>query len=1103
MINKSLRSSRFADEIIFSKNKDTSLLGVYIVAVQGFEYASYSIRATVKREEGEDVSVPIQLTEGQSHFEFIHGKNDHKIFQFKTMMYGNFVSDIRISLTKGLGDFKFYLRNGKVPTTTEYDYKSVDGSDIIMRKTDEKFEPVGIKYILVVPNTKYGTHPKRSRFSIKWSTATSIYMINNDYPVHGTVQVGQYIYFKYHSVTQVKELTVSLTPISGESNLVISTDHTNEIPTIDKNNYHSKKEGKDSIVIDGSTLFENNPNCNPSHATMVGGNPCEIYIGVYCGDSSHTIGAISNDSCSFSLKVYEEFGLQHLLFDGTPQKDHVKQGQLMTYFMPIETEKDYLYIAGNAEVGDINIYASFVDQSEKSDDLLNPTKDEHIKKSKAISHSQLIHFSKKEVRKNCEEFDECMVLISVEGDGAVQYNEYTLIAYTRIPKIIPKAPSVAVVEEGSMAYFTYKSYCDDCTIFISASAYSIDADIDMYLNIGGDKDLPTKDQHDIRLNEWFSEHIELSLDHPYMEDHKIKSMQETIIIGVYAKETTTISVEVEESKSKLKRLYHGKGVFIEQNENMQKFFEYEHKGDHDIKFEITGIRGEVDMRVNCYTPHGEDSPKNAFIPIDQKTSKWETNSLQRCNIIIESEDNLYCENGVYLVSVTSKAKGAKYTLEVQRGDTFTTKQIKIGVPIKDQIKEAHEKQYMFVLDKQKPFRVSASVLIGDIEYSIGTTKDYRKPIESSDEGDLIIDEDDAQKFEAGENVYIRVKGRFEVSEFILIVTHDDSYSIIPDSYPQEYTMDPSDNRGIHLMYYPPSTQHELKIQINGYSDGVGFILYTRKEYIYQIKRDRLEFPENNEHDIKKGAHIWERDNRHSVLIVDMESDRIDEYVILLTIKPQIFDPELMENEDKVKLVVNVNSHPMNILTPNIAYEENISNQLSDFSFFKFFAKGNKDLDVILIPCVCMTEMYIFKKHDDALSHQNVISRSSQMVNGQLKIPLRNAHGPYFIKVALSPDNAHTEFRDSSHYCAFQVVLVDKYHTNYKYSIDQYVPQNNGLIEYDWPQHDNLHLNWGKILKETSMGSSVHETYSSLYALDVSHSLNFINSLFICCKPTYL
>jgi hypothetical protein len=191
-----------------------------------------------------------------------------------------------------------------------------------------------------------------------------------------------------------------------------------------------------------------------------------------------------------------------------------------------------------------------------------------------------------------------MALISVEGDGAVQYNDFTLVAYTGIPRLTSNAAVVGQVDEGSIIYYTYKSSCVDCTLIISASPYSIDADIDIYINFGHKKELPTKDSYDIKADSWFSEHIELDLQHDYMKKMKIKSMDEVIIIGIYAKSSTTVSVQVEETSSAMKRLSHGKGVLVKQDASTQKFFQYKHNGDSNLKFQLTGLVGNVNMRIN-------------------------------------------------------------------------------------------------------------------------------------------------------------------------------------------------------------------------------------------------------------------------------------------------------------------------------------------------------------------------------------------------------------------------------------------------------------------------------------------------------------------------
>ncbi|CAI2385317.1 unnamed protein product [Moneuplotes crassus] len=1083
---KSERSSRFADEVTFSKTQGKgSLLGVYYIGVKGLEYTSFSLRASLKREgeeEDKKTIVPILLREGVTHNEFLHGENDSKYFRFKTSMDENSLADIRITLTASSGDYSYYVKSGSLPKPTYYDYASLDGSDIMMKKTDEKFKPKGIKYILVVPNHKVGPFPQRGRFSIKYSTGHGLQPIKQNTPVHGTVKIGEYDYFRYHSLTKVDQLTVSLTPLSGESDLVVSTDPSNDSPTMKNSSYHSSKVGKDSILIDGRDLFESNPSCDPKETARTGENPCEIYIGVYCADSTYSINERAKDSCSFSLKVYSNKGAGHLLHDGTPQKDHVKETEIMTYYMPLDKSKENLYITANAEVGDIKLYAIFADHSTNAFKVLKPSTDDYVKASTDVGHSQMIHFTRKEVKKDCEDFEECMVVISVEGKGSVQFNEYSITAYNHLRRLIPNSPTYAVINKGQMGYFTYKSYCEDCTIFLSAATFAIDSDIDMYLNIGSDKDLPTPDSYDIKRDEWFTEHIELDSQSEYFKKKGIETMQNTILIGIYAKEDSIVYVDAEESKGKVKSLTHGKGVLIDQKGNELRMFQYIHKGDDSLKFELTGLHGEVVMRVNCYDPHQLDSPMNAYIPTDDKTSKWRVNSMEKTAITIENEDENYCKNGVYLATVNSNPQGAKYTIEVQKGETFITKTLKIGVPVKDQIAFDHEKQYMFVLDKKKPFRITSSIYAGKISFMIGDKKDFKSPIMTSKDGQIVVDDVDIGYFKARENIYVRVKGDFDHSEFILVATHDDSYSIIADGYTQTYTIDMDNKDGLKLMYYPPNIDHELKIQVNGFTDSAFFYVGYKKEYLRDIRRDHLSFPNQ---DLSKVSDWlkknWNPSERTYVKQETIKSDHDNPHVILLVIIPENVDKENLKDHDSVQVSVNINSHKMNILAANIPQEVTLSTEIDDYSYFKFFVNGRKDIEINLTPCMCMTEMFIFKSYENAVHHSGSIQRSSTMVNGIKSVILTQASGPYFVKVKSDPLKEWEESRNSVEYCAFQMVFYDLDHPNSKYSLRNYYPQDEGRIEYDWPQHAHLHLKWGHILKEGKFSTEEFLTIGTMLA----------------------
>lgn len=650
---KSDLSSRFADEVVFSKDKKMkSIEGTYYIGVKAVEYTSYSIIASITRkgdarDDDDDVVgpreiVPFQLREGVTHNEFLSEKTK-KYYKFKTTMRGEDIHDIRITLTASSGKYQYFVRSGKMPTKNNYDYASFDGSDIIMKKDDKKFKATGTKYIMVMPNPKLEKFPERGRFALKYTAGHTLQPIVKGIPVEGTVKLGDYDYFRYHSLDKDRDLVVSLTPHSGESNLVVSTDPENMYPTVKNNSFYSLKEGRDSIILKGRDLFKGIKTCNPIEAMRLGESPCEVYIGVHCDDSTRSGDKRKNDRCSFSLKIYSMRNTVHMLHSGVPQKDHVQKKQSMTYYMPLDAKKDDLYITTNAEHGGVKIYASFGDHKLKYSEINAPTKEEHVEAGREVGSSQMIHFKRDDIRKNCTDFIECMVIISVEGIGEGQdsgkeavekekTNEFVITAYYHIRKLIPNAASFTEMEADTMAYFTYRSFCDECTIFLSAVPFSIEADIDMYLNIGAQKDLPTNQSYDIMRDEWFTEHIELDTNHEFYKAANIKDMQ-VIIIGIYARQSTLVDVYVEESKGKIQTLTLGKGIQMSQKEET-KLFRYAHKGDSSIKFELVGLHGVLKIKANCYDPIRLEKSMNSYLPNDDNTPSWQMNTEEGVHALI-------------------------------------------------------------------------------------------------------------------------------------------------------------------------------------------------------------------------------------------------------------------------------------------------------------------------------------------------------------------------------------------------------------------------------------------------------------------------------------
>lgn len=869
-----------------------------------------------------------------------------------------------------------------------------------MKHNDAKFKATGIKYVMVVPYQKFGVNKTSSRYVIEWTTSRTISEVRKDVPTIGTVQYGHYNTYKYVAYVKGEDLTISLTPMSGDPNLLISINPSNSNPTIDNNDFHSKKVGSDSITIKGDEMFSKNPTCSPVDLNLVGSKPCEVYIAIYC--AGKTNDASEENSCSYSLKFYTTNQFMHSLLDGIPQKDGVLQTRNIYYSIDLTPNQDYLYVATTAFKGDVDTFISFESHNTREDDMKYPSGDKFIKKGKQIGHSQLIHFSSQEITNNCKDYISCIAIISVVGQGAVQTNEYSIVAYTHVPRLSPNTPMIGKASEDSTMYFSYTSFCETCSIIISASSYAVDSDLDLLINVGAEKDLPTIDKYDIISSQWFTEVINIDPSHEYFVKNKIKSMKQTFIIGVYSATETTFSIEIEESSNQIKKIRKNQGIQFDQELNDLKYYAYTHDERKNLKFELTMLSGSAIMRVNKYQSYENDEPEYKFLPQNNRSSLWKTTSASPSTILIADDDENFCSNCIYFIGIESSQYGAKYILEVQTQEVITTKQIKVGIPIKDQVMQSDIKEYVFVLNRLSKFRVHTSVYIGEVTYSIGNEKDYKKPIKTNAGSFIEITDKDLKNFDVGSNVYIKVKGEFEHSEYVILVTHDDSFSILPDSLPQEFTINPQDSTGIHLIYYPPALQIRLKMQLNSFSDGLFYDVYVKQQYVKDLNEGVTDFPKENESKYKRGG--WDKDRRLFTDVIDVNPEKDDPFIYLVTVIPKVTAQSELDKRAIVKFNINFSSQQVNYLLPNVEVEDYLLADNDKYSIYKFFAAKNSDLEIILIPCVCNHVAFVYSSLDEINKNGKALAKSSQYINGQKTISLKNFSGPLYVKVVVGEKN---------------------------------------------------------------------------------------------------
>ena len=193
------------------------------------------------------------------------------------------------------------------------------------------------------------------------------------------------------------------------------------------------------------------------------------------------------------------------------------------------------------------MYVNFYDHNFNQEETNFPSIDDSAKPTKYVGHSHMIHFSKREISNRCENIDECIAIISIQGLDSVEYNDFYVVAYTEMPRLVSNTVMIGKVSEETMVYYTYTSYCDSWSLIISTSTYSINADLGLYINVGSDKELPTIEKHDIESTVWFSEVEHIHSEHEYFKDNNTKSMKQVFLIGVLSKQVQTFL-------SKLKKL---------------------------------------------------------------------------------------------------------------------------------------------------------------------------------------------------------------------------------------------------------------------------------------------------------------------------------------------------------------------------------------------------------------------------------------------------------------------------------------------------------------------------------------------------------------------
>lgn len=307
------QSSRYgADSVDF----EPAAVATYYIGVKAYTNSTFSIVAVITPAGGNDTSVVTRLLDGEPQQGVV--RKDHYHYYRIQIEEGH--EDLMFVLTRNYGDPDIYITaDGSFPTRNHYTWSSLSTETDVVRIS----EPRGGMYMVGV----FGY--QTSGYSLLARTSAIIVSLQDGVPQRGELVAHQYAYYSLFVDRPDKDITVTVTPFSGDPDLFISTIVHN--PTMQNYTWMAMAYRDDSITI---------PRTDPNFCYG-----CTYYIGVY-----------SFTACSYSILA--TFDEEAHLVEGEPQSGQVAKGALHYYRFQMAGHRSDLTISVTPQSGQASLYVT-------------------------------------------------------------------------------------------------------------------------------------------------------------------------------------------------------------------------------------------------------------------------------------------------------------------------------------------------------------------------------------------------------------------------------------------------------------------------------------------------------------------------------------------------------------------------------------------------------------------------------------------------------------------------------------------------------------------------------------------------------------------------
>ena len=668
--------------------------GDFFIGVYGFSESSYILTARINSNSLTPLSAGIPLTgyvekqEIDLYYMNVPDSLQLNITFHLSPSHGN--PDLYVKLCdKKLSECRFSEEEIANPSNHNVHVsKHSSGSDQVdILHTPEKcVNGNKCKYIAGILGMSY----ERSEYSILGNFNNSNELILREgRPMTMAVQNG-FRYFKFTLFNESAiEVSFTLTPISGDSDLYSSTEGKPSLMNFDKKSSHN------SLEIDS--------------LTYVRGRDRESLVGTY------HLGVFCSSQATFTIVAYQKLPGKNStvqIYPGHPQKDTVynmTDSDYRIYWFPVHFQpetKQNMQITLTPITGAFSVYvANNLGNLDWQNEIFYYNWRDHPSSGDPVNVV------------NIKTTDPCYVLdstylILVQADrfsvnGTATYSiTYNIGNGTAM--LTEDVPYRGQVINNEYNYFTFPIHANHEDITFSVTALSGDPDI--YISVDPENTKPTKQKNDFRSNNFGSETLTLTWEQglkekcPDLPDeyHHGDPINCMIYIGVFGYSASTYTIRVHTSKNLPKRLTMGHLQSGELNRTEYDFYYITTSPTKPLKVTLQPLTGDPDLFLNVFNyqevgtdPKSWERPtKDSFMYASRATTLEDSVELSSQNLTSICPGNT-C---LALISVNCFAEYCRYSIMAEEESNLTS--LVEGDPKYGHVKEGEYMYFSYYCDKE-------------------------------------------------------------------------------------------------------------------------------------------------------------------------------------------------------------------------------------------------------------------------------------------------------------------------------------------------------------------------------------------------------------------